>query len=246
MEKLELKKIFGNLQNQMISKLSSNREIIKHPGTKGSASELNWIEMLNTYLPKRYKVDEAFVLDSDGNVSEQIDIVVYDNQYSPFLFCQDDVKYIPAESVYAVFEVKQSLNKSNMLYACNKIRSVRILKRTSVQIIHAGGKYLPKRHFKIIGGILTLDCDWLGQIDKNLEEVNRDIEIDSKIEIGCALQKAGFQFKDGDKVEISKSEDALIFFFLHFLEKLQKLGTTPALDICEYGKFIGMANYQSK
>ena len=144
MNKIDLREIFLNLQSQMITKLSSNREIIKHPGTKGDASELNWIQMLNDYLPQRYKVDKAFILDSTGNLSDQIDIVIYDQQYSPFLFHQDDAKFIPAESVYAVFEVKQSIYKKYIEYSGKKIASVRSLKRTSIPIPHAGGKYEPK------------------------------------------------------------------------------------------------------
>ena len=141
--KVDLKKIFLGLQEEMVSRLSTNREVITHPGTKGDASELKWIEMLNNYLPQRYKVDKAFVLDSEGARSEQIDVVVYDRQYSPFLFHEGGAIYIPSESVYAVFEVKQSLNKDAIEYAGGKVESVRKLKRTSVKIPHAGGTFSP-------------------------------------------------------------------------------------------------------
>jgi hypothetical protein len=93
-----------NLQEQMVAQLSTNREVISHPGTKGDATELQWLTMLNAYFPKRYSANKAFVVDSDGHLSEQIDVVVYDRQYSPFLFNQDNAMYVPAESVYAVFE----------------------------------------------------------------------------------------------------------------------------------------------
>ena len=63
MDGLNLHSIFLNLQKQMIQKLSSNREIIFHPTAKGDASEINWIEWLKTYLPRRYEVDKAFIID---------------------------------------------------------------------------------------------------------------------------------------------------------------------------------------
>ena len=97
-KKVDLHKIFMGLQEQMIAALSTNREAIRHPTAKGTATELQWLKMLVNYLPKRYCADNAFVLDSDGNLSEQIDIVVYDRQYSPFLFNQDGTKYVPAEN----------------------------------------------------------------------------------------------------------------------------------------------------
>ena len=41
------------------------------------------------------------VIDHEGNVSQQIDIVLYDVFYTPFIFNHDGFKYIPAEGVYA-------------------------------------------------------------------------------------------------------------------------------------------------
>ena len=57
-------------------------------------------------FPSDTKLRDGFLVDANGSISEQIDIVVFDRQYSPFLFNQDGCKYMPAESVYAVFEVK--------------------------------------------------------------------------------------------------------------------------------------------
>lgn len=239
MKKVNLKQIFMNLQKQMISKLSTNRDIISHPGTKGDASELNWIEMLNIYLPNRYSVDKAFVLDSEGNLSDQIDIVLYDNQYSPFLFNQDEAKYIPAESVYAVFEVKQVINKKNVRYSGEKIKSVRSLKRTSAPIFHVDGRSEPKAQFEIIGGILCLDSEWKEPFKDKLSAYLSELESLEKLNIGCVLRYCGFVFDHNTKSLTQSSNDAsLIFFFLNLLSSLQLLGTTPAIEIWEYGKFL--------
>src|SRR4030066_1143619 len=94
--KIDLRQVFIKLQEQMISRLCTNGVAICHPTTKGDASELNWIEVLGKYLPQRYQVDKAFVLDCEGTLSEQIDVVVYVRTYSPFLFNQDNAIYIPS------------------------------------------------------------------------------------------------------------------------------------------------------
>ncbi len=65
--------------------------------------------MLSTYLPHRYRADKAFVVDSKGVFSEQIDVVVYDRQYSSFIFQYEGQTIVPTESVYAVFEAKQTI-----------------------------------------------------------------------------------------------------------------------------------------
>ena len=240
--KIDLRQIFLGLQRQMIAKLSTGRRNISHPGTKGDATELGWIKMLNTYLPKRYQVDKAFVLDADGHLSEQIDIVVFDRQYSPFLFNQDGAIYIPAESVYAVIEVKQDLTKKVIEYAGSKAASVRRLKRTSAPIPHAGGVYPPKQHFEIIAGALTLHCTWTPALGSKFETAITRLPTNQRIDLGCALQSGAFEViykgESKPKIERSGKQDSLIFFFLHLLSRLQRVGTTPALDIDEYAKSL--------
>src|SRR6266496_1728468 len=153
--RVDLRDIFLGLQRQMIAILQAEREILRHPGTKGASTELQWLKTLESYLPKRYCVDRAFVLDCDSSLSEQIDIVIYDRQYSPFLFNQDDAKYVPAEAVYAAIEVKQELNPENIAYAGKKAASVRRLRRTSAPIHHAGGTLGPKEPPNILAGIVA-------------------------------------------------------------------------------------------
>ncbi len=140
-DKINLRKLFGGLQNQMIAQLNTNREFIEHPDSKGDSLENTWIEWLRTYLPNRYCVDKAIVIDSKGQLSHQIDLVIYDQTYTPFVFKQNGIFYIPAEGVYAVFEVKPDLDKGNIIYAGDKIESVRKLFRTSTKIIDRGKPY---------------------------------------------------------------------------------------------------------
>jgi hypothetical protein len=238
--KINLRQVFMELQSQMISRLSTDGAAIRHPTTKGDASELNWIDMLSRYLPERYQVNKAFILDYEGTLSEQIDVVIYDRQYSPFLFNQDGAIYVPSESVYAVFEVKPNLSKEVIKYAGHKAMSVRKLKRTSIKIPHAGGQYQPKKPFDIIAGILTLKSDWKPALGSSLLSVCETLSNLEKIDLGCCLRCGGFNLRYGTTVKIQKSEkdDALIFFFLRLLERLQRLGTVAAMDISQYAKAL--------
>src|SRR5690606_14229020 len=143
----------------MNAQLNTNRDFIEHPGSKGDALENAWIEWLRKYLPNRYSVDKAIVIDHEGNTSHQIDVVIYDNWFTPFIFSQNGFHYIPAEGVYAVFEVKPDIGdssggKSNIEYAGEKIESVRRLLRTSTNMINSGRRFDPRPLTKIIGGIL--------------------------------------------------------------------------------------------
>src|SRR5207244_1034528 len=101
----------------------------------------------------------AHVVDSNGKFSDQIDVVVFDRQYSPFIFQFQGQTIIPAESVYAVFEAKQAINAVQVAYAQEKISTVRCLHRTSLPIPHAGGTYPAKQPSHILGGLLTFESD---------------------------------------------------------------------------------------
>ena len=157
---IPLKELFSGLQNQMTAQLNTNREYITHSGSKGDALENAWIDWLRKYLPNRYSVDKAIVIDSNGDTSDQIDIVIYDNYFTPFIFSQNGFHYIPAEGVYAVFEVKPDIadfskKMTNIEYAGRKIESVRKLKRTTTDIISVGKLQEARGLTKIVGGILT-------------------------------------------------------------------------------------------
>ena len=237
----DLRALFSGLQDQMVAKLTTNRAAILHPGAKGDATELCWIEMLNAYLPKRYEAAKAFVLDADGKLSEQIDIVIFDRQYSPFLFNQNGACYVPAESVYVLLEVKQDLDKENIEYAGSKAASVRRLRRTSGPIPHAGGVFEPRRLFPILAGVLTLGSTWSPAFGGSFKSTVTQLSTDKRLDLGCALQFGAFDIRyvDGSDPEIEIDEkNSLIFFFLRLLSKLQALGTVPAIEIQEYAKCL--------
>ena len=71
-QRVDLRTLFVDLQQQMMTKLATNRKNTRHPTAKGDASERNWIEMFRDYLPKRYCVEKAFVIDSTGQLAELI------------------------------------------------------------------------------------------------------------------------------------------------------------------------------
>lgn len=150
MSEISLSDLYSNMQAEMLQTLHTGSVPFAHSGTKGDNTEANWIAWFKKYLPARYAVDKAIVIDSGGKCSQQIDLVIYDAQYSYMVFQQQESKLIPAESVYAVFEIKQNLNKDHMEYAQEKAESVRSLIRSSAPIQHAGGQYKPKPLHEIL------------------------------------------------------------------------------------------------
>src|SRR5215471_14333597 len=100
--------LFRHAQGKLHANLLSS-EAYEHPTASGSVIERYWTAVLNSYLPARYRASNAFIIDSDGNRSRQIDLAVYDRFNSPILFQDAAGPHIPAEAVCAVFEIKHTL-----------------------------------------------------------------------------------------------------------------------------------------
>ena len=214
MKTIDLKLLFEGLQNQMVSQLNTNREFITHPGSKGDALENAWIEWLKKYLPNRYSVDKAIIIDHEGNTSDQIDLVIYDNWFTPFIFSQNGFHYIPAEGVYAVFEVKPDIkgtvNKiSHIQYAAEKIQSVRRLKRTSTSMINSGKLTTARPLTKIIGGILTSTNTFTHNGNESIKKHIREQTDLKSIDIGCIADYGSFyvDYKGEEDIKLENVED---------------------------------------
>lgn len=232
-----LKILLEGLHDVIHQKLETARKTIVHPGSKGDASEKIWLEMLQTYLPKRYQAEKAFVVDSNGVFSQQMDVVVFDRQYSPFIFDFEGQKIVPAESVYAVFEAKQAINADYVKYAQEKVQSVRNLHRTSLPIPHAGGVYPAKPPVKIIGGILTLESDWTPALGKSLEDALKQDE--RCLDIGCIAAHGYFLFEPTTKqYQFFKGGKPATAFLFQLISQLQFSGTVPMIDVLSYFQWL--------
>jgi hypothetical protein len=192
--------------------------------------------MLERFLPARYVVRRATVIDSRGGRSDNIDVVIHDRQYSPLLFQSKGITYVPAESVYAVLEVKPSLDKGSIVYAAAKAESVRRLHRTNVSIAHLQGEDAKKEDFIPLAGILSLDAEWKPAFGDPLREVVGTLDNLQRLDVGCCLRHGGFRMSyDPDvAIEASDPSTSLAFFFAALVARLQQLGTVPALDIEAY------------
>lgn len=234
-----LQELFSGLHDKIEGDLSTGRKTLAHPVSKGDASERVWLRTLQTYLPERYQVESAHVVDSDGNFSEQIDVLIFDRQYSPFIFTHEGEYIVPAESVYAAFEAKQSLSAQQVAYAQKKVASVRNLTQTSLPIPYAKGTYPPKPPIHILGGILTLTNEWDSGFGSPLRKALADVEVSGQLDLGCVASQ-GFFFRDreSDKYVFDVRDKAATAFILKLISTLQFSGTVPMIDVQAYAKWL--------
>jgi Domain of unknown function (DUF6602) len=219
-------------------KLETARQSFTHSTTKGDASEEVWLEMLREYLPRRYTATKAHVVDSHGTFSQQIDVVIFDRQYSPFIFKFQGQEIVPAESIYAVFEAKQTINAGLVEYAQKKAATVRRLHRTSLPIPTASGTVPPKKPGHILAGILTFESDWDPPLGDSLVKALEKGEDGSRLDMGCVAAHGTFTWDaSGCHTVVPRGKPATAFLF-ELIARLQELATVPMIDVRAYARWL--------
>ncbi len=233
--------LYGALQGELAGKLDSLRKANVNAEAKGDASESVWNDLLQGHVPHRYQVSKGFVIDADGAESHFIDVIIYDRQYTPCIFNREGNMYIPAESVYAVLEAKQDLDKEHVEYAAKKAASVRKLRRTSAEIKHAGGKHSAITPGPILAGILTYQSSWKDSFGKPLYDVLDAAPVNERLDLGIAVAQGAFEVDyglSGTQITAYRGELGLAAFLMRLLGRLQGVGTVPAIDYNEYSKIL--------
>lgn len=224
------------------------RNVTTHPTTIGDHGEADWVGLIRDFLPTRYAVGPVFAVDHKGNMSEQIDAAVYDTHFSPQWFgTAAGIRFVPVESVYAVFEVKPEFSGPNLTAARKKVASVRRLARTSEAVVHKGGVFTREEiQLKpIIGGILT-SRPKLADPVKKLVQTQPAQDADDFLNIGICLDEFAFDYTptlvdDGVETVLATCEggNQLIHFAIRLFRQLQAIGSVPAVDMTMYEERVG-------
>lgn len=90
-----------------------------HWGEDGRYKEIILQDFLKSIMPSNVGVGTGFVKNKDGDLTSQIDIIIYKNDY-PRLFQQGDFVVLLPESVLGIIEVKSTARAKNMADAIQK------------------------------------------------------------------------------------------------------------------------------
>ncbi len=221
--------LFSGKQKEMLAGLRALRRGVYHAPTMGDGGEERWRKLFREYLPSRYQVEKAHVIDSTGSQSDQIDVVIFDRQYANLIFNDNGIIYVPAESVYAVCEIKQNLTKTHLEYAGKKLLSVRRLKRTSIAVPQINGRSAKKRLKKIIGCMIVIESDYKPAFGSTFKRNHQHLRGRKKIDLIYSLS-------DGLSEIPTKKDKGLVLFMFKLLTALQKMGNAPAVDFNAYIK----------
>lgn len=122
-----IKQIHENYQNVNKLMVSELNLASTHGGLSGNFREEMWMKFFRNIVPKKFSLAQGvIIIDSNGNMSNEVDIAIYDEQYTPYVLQYGSLKFIPIEAVACVVECKsQSLPKDDLVKWCDKINNLK-------------------------------------------------------------------------------------------------------------------------
>lgn len=98
-----------------------------HGPTIGGFREDIWREMFEQIVPKKFVIEQSvFIIDSAGRVSNEVDLAIFDETYTPYIFHYGRLKFLPIEAVAVVIECKSSsMNQENLKDWAESIAALR-------------------------------------------------------------------------------------------------------------------------
>jgi len=126
---VKLDEIFDEIAHQMRSDFEKVRKATDHPGLKGNVVEESFRSFLRNYLPQSLDISTGILVDADGRVSKQLDIIISDAAKTPIFYKSGEMRVIPVECAYSVIEVKTFLDQKELDRIFNNMKSVRSLKK---------------------------------------------------------------------------------------------------------------------
>jgi len=109
-----IKSNYDELEHSIVSQLLL--ETPNHQLTTGTYRETIWMSLFKQIIPHKFSIKQGvFIMDSNGNTSAEVDLVIFDEQYTPYIFNYGEICFIPIEAVAVVIQCKSfTLDDKNL------------------------------------------------------------------------------------------------------------------------------------
>lgn len=230
---------------------------VTHRGSKGRIREREVIkEYLEKYLPGNIGIANGECISTDGTVSPECDIILYEKNTTPYLIHTDGYQVFPIECVYGVIEIKSKLDKAQLKDSINKITKIKSMPKTAYEaqkgdVVHSTSIYGKKwDYFPTIGMIFSFDSIEMETLKKHFLSMQANISLEKQVDSLWVLKKGMIIHSDVDNniemtpnqetsPKIIKSENPLLILTIH-LQALMSSGWLPRFKIIKY---LEDANY---
>lgn len=172
----------------------------QHGTVIGSFREDIWKQMFSQIIPKKFVIEQSvFIIDSEGRVSNEVDLAIFDEMYTPYIFHYGRLKFLPIEAVAAVIECKStSMDKEKLQNWEEKIKALETSRksytRTVTKIINGEEKGVTQTSTRPIRILCCLNSEYknIGNngldfdfIIRALEETGLEIEYNQEKDFQC-------------------------------------------------------------
>jgi len=215
-----MEEIFQQMAIEIDNEFSRLAKIIS-PDSRGFGREAIIVKFLRNFLPKSFGITRGQIIDSNGNMSNEIDIVIYDALKTPIIYRAGDYRIVPIEGVYAVIFVETFLEQDRFIRLIGTIKNIKNLSKTAfyeqigaiIHTVHAYDKEF--QYFPTLGFIFAYDSAPIVDLGNFFEAKYKEenIPIENQIDFVCVF-KNGLIFhglKNKHQIEIYPNKDCEIF-----------------------------------
>lgn len=252
---LSLHQTMNSIAKKMEIDYENFTKQVEHKELRGRVREIVIKHFLKQYLPPALGVEGGEIVSSRGDVSKQMDVVVFDCFRCPVLIREDEVHVFPVESVYAVIEVKSFLDSNELLDCVDKIYSAkRMPKEAYVEqkgIVHTTELYGREfQSFPTLGFAFAFDSLELETLTANLAAINskKNIGLEDRIDAICILKKGvianltkegkiSHTPEPGAKLCYIETDKSLLLFYL-LLTAVLNQAWMPPVKLSEYAQGV--------
>jgi len=187
----------------------STKLVYEHAPDRGGPREKAVLDYFKNHLPRKYGVTTGKILNNSGDLTRQIDVIIYDALNCPILYSEnigEEYQIIPSESVIGTIEVKSTLNNITAKEILTNIDSILEVTNRS-EILTSFFCYSPP----IFGEQSEID-----KFCQNMQNIFSNDKYKKTLKIGCVLPNK----KNTIRGRIMNAE--LCFFFMRQTVTLDK------------------------
>jgi hypothetical protein len=189
-EKILLKDLIRSAGKQLRHEFEEIRQNNPHAGESGAEAELILRKFLKERLPRRFDIESGLVVGTDGTVSNQTDLIIFDAMNSPIYRAGPRVHIIQRDNVAAVIEVKSKLNKEQLKDAARKIASVKKITASPITDVDQPVTFSNMIMTNTLGCVFAFDAyTSLTSLADNLREINLEYDSRNWIDLVIVLDK---------------------------------------------------------
>lgn len=106
-------------------------------------------DFLRFLVPRRLDLDTGFVINTNNEVSTQLDIIIFDSASTPLIQSGARQRFFPVEALCAVDEVKSKVSKQDLREALQKLTKVKVMRefvRQTDLMTHTNPPIIRRQH----------------------------------------------------------------------------------------------------